>query len=336
MTKSKSNEEEIMGHIFREIQNKTASLVRISTNPILQYFDQSVCDKIDSMSHCDLIIKDYQKNILADINAWKDDFCDAHKAALEKYNEASLYLALKLRGIDVSRIPESKHEKTPDFSVSSCVETFYIEQKSLGFAQGLNNYNEAMYESLDSNIQIEEQLKVKAIAQSEHIISPYGGVKNYDYSSRRMVIRVIGEKIGHNIKRDQFSKGKTHLFVNINQLPIFGDGKKSVCAEFVSRHRNLEIVSGILWHVCFGKIGDRIFSNAEFEGKPNIEGCLEREGALVGNDFIQSIVFWKNDGLEFEFYCLHNDAIDIPNEIRSFLTSENDEGNSHGFKYLEN
>ncbi|MBK9578945.1 MAG: hypothetical protein IPO40_17885 [Fibrobacteres bacterium] len=328
-----ANKNETLDMIFREIQEKSSRLVGIASNPILVYFDRAICDKIDAMAPCDPVVSKYQQDIISDIRSWKDDFCESHKTALEKFHEASLYVVLKCNGIAVSRIPERATEKTPDFSVNAKDGCFYIEQKSLGFAQDKNNYSGAMLASIDSNIDIESQLQTKKIAHAEHIIAPYGGVKGYDCSSRKMVMRVLEEKIEQNLKPDQFSKGPTLLFVNINQLPIIGDGRQSVCAVFVSSNKEAEIVSGILWHVCFGKIGDRIFSNAEFEGRPSIEGELEREGVLVRKDFIHAVVFWKNEGLQYEFYCLHKDKNELPSDIYKIMTSENDENNSQAYKY---
>ncbi len=270
----------------------------ISSNPLLNNFEENYLQEIDNTAVNDNFIKEKKSNILNLIKEIGIDFDDKLISAYNEYSEAVTYLILKSKFYSVERVLESSI-KTPDYKIqfaednqneNSC--TIYAELKSLSFASGKLNYIKAMEQALDSSIDIVEQKKQgKKVAFGVSVIQPFKKFnKPYDSLSLRSVIEIINEKINQNIKKDQYCLGETILIIDLKQLQIPQNFKESAVPVYQENMYNSP-VSGILWNVCFGKVGDPIYKFIEFEGSDNIEGSLNVQGILNENNYIKAIVF---------------------------------------------
>lgn len=269
---------------------------QITSNETLEAFDLEFCKRLDSESSTDTFIESRVKKTLAELNLCKGiDYCDHYRTAYENYNEAVTYVVLKDKSISIKGIPESK-TPTPDFEiVVDCAypgedpnnQIVYLEVKTLGFAEGNLIYKKGQLDSLDCQIQIEDQHKRgKRVCSAERCVAPLGNVSFVEE------IEKILQKIEQNIKPGQFAYGdgkSTVLFVDLNQLwfpsrieeclAIFPDLQRSACA------------SGRLWMIAFAKLNERIYLYPEFEGK----GCFSEEfqqiGILNAHPEIKGLVF---------------------------------------------
>ena len=79
-----------------------------------------------------------------------------------------------------------------------------------------------------------------------------------------------------------------------DQLPLLSQPLEAIQEKYFDYHGNTQ-VSGELWSVAFGKVGDQILKPAEFEGANNFDGELEKEGILVSHPYIKGIVFHVNE-----------------------------------------
>lgn len=183
-------------------------------------------------------------------------------------------------------------------------EHFYIELKTLGFSDGNNNYNKINQDGLNAQIVIEEQLNIgKGIAISMREIAPFYNNKNYDPWSPKFLITELINKIGQNLKIDQFKEDRTILLVDLTLIPLFTDAINESLAIY---QEDQSFISGVLWHTVFGEIGDNIFK-AACTGQKNIEGRLEKNGLLKEYNFLDIVCFrvYSLDRKSNKLVCLY-------------------------------
>jgi len=318
----------------------------ITHNPLLDCFEQDELKIIDNSALLDKFIADKKKKIFSLIDKLNIDFDSKLKSAFDEYIEAMTYLRLKAKFDNVERIKES-NDKTPDFKIefnqdfnntfsNYCV---YAELKTMSFAQANNNYIYAMNQGLNSNIEIEKQLKNgRKVAFGLTEIQPlYNSNKDYDPYSVKYAIEILIEKIEQNIKEGQFSKGETVLIIDLKQLILPSDFKEGgVPVSIENQYHSL--VSGVHWNVAFGKIGYPIYRQVEFEGRENIEGELSKNGILISRDWIKAICFVDYEGKKPKITGFYR-HIGLSNEIEYFLHKfcefVNDDVNSNGWEIFK-
>ena len=128
------------------------------------------------------------------------------------------------------------------------------------------------------------------------------------------------------------------MFVDIKQLLLGSNWDESGIALYQESQMK-SIVSGVLWHVAFGQTGDIIFRPIEFEGKPNIDSKLTKNGILVDNSFIKGIVFVTYSNFHERKYLgfFRNEEEDeqSANFISLFCELYNDNKNTNAWRVLQ-
>lgn len=212
------------------------------------------------------------------------------------YSES--YILSKLQSLlNIIKIPEAG-SKTPDYKVRFRDGDIYIELKSLNMLGGTLKHKDIMNDSLDSKITVEEQIKNGAkVGFGEQEIQPYLSFsKKYDPRSTRLVIESLIDKINQNIKKEQYSLGDTILLIDLSdQLPLISKPSEAIQEKYFDEIGDAK-VSGELWNVAFGKLGDQILKPAEFEGADNLDGKLEKEGVLISHPYIRGLIFHVSEG----------------------------------------
>ena len=216
------------------------------------------------------------------------------------YSEA--YILSKLQALlNIKKIPEID-TKTPDYKVRFRDDDIYIELKSLNMLGGTLKHKDIMNDSLDSKIAAEDQIKKGSkVGFGEQEIQPYlSHNKEYDPRSTRLVIESLIDKINQNIKEDQYSLGDTVLLVDLSdQLPLLSKPSEAIQEKYFDDIGSAK-VSGELWNVAFGKLGDQILKPAEFEGADNVDGELSKEGILISHPYIKGLIFHASE----DFYSI--------------------------------
>lgn len=231
---------------------------------------------------------------------------------VELYNEEWVLSYLLSKGVSAKKIPET-NIKTPDFECSMKIngeeKKFFIELKSLDICGGHYGHDQNNEEALEIAIKMEENIKnnpQKGIYTSIQV--PNNFANKFDYNSQRAsLIEILIEKIEGNLKKDQFNNEPTFLFVMIDRLcPGIGSKEDLVSYYFDG---NFSIVSGVFWTVCFANIGHLVLKEAEFEGKSNIERPLNKQGILIGRNYIAGVMFgcsfFKKEKKVFGLYDEH-------------------------------
>jgi hypothetical protein len=313
-------------------------LSTITNNPVMDAFNLEECKYLDSQYSADTFIRSKVDSCLNYLRNLKIDFNPSYKSAYEEFNEAMVYVDFSKK-YATTRIPEAK-TPTPDFRLTDNGEfpfDVYVEVKALSFLDGNLNYIEAQKSSLEANIAIEEQINDgKQIAFGETIISPF--LKRNKLPSTKDLIEIYIDKITNNIKSGQFALGDTILLVDIKQLLVGSHWDESGIALYQESQMK-SIVSGVLWHVAFGQTGDMIYKPIEFEGKPNIDSQLTKNGILVDNNFIKGLVFatYKNfhERKYLGFFRYEEQDEQSANFISLFCDLHNDNKNTEAWRVLQ-
>ncbi len=310
----------------------------ITENPVLNAFELSECESIDVHASTDKFVEEKRKLCLNNLSELLVDFASKYKQAYEEYNEAVIYIALTKKFTKVERVPEGA-TKTPDLQIRDDGEfpfQVYAEVKALSFLDGDLNYKEAQQSGVAARIDIEQQLaKGKRIAFGTTVISPF--LKNKKAPTTRELIEIYINKITQNIKRDQYSLGETVLIVDIKQL-LLGSNWDDSAVSIYMEYQFHSIASGVLWNAAFGKVGHPVYRPIEFEGKPNTDGELAKNGVLVENDCIKALVFvtYKNFTEPRYIGFIRTKDIDTPAGIftSKLCSFYNDEENSEAWRVL--
>lgn len=323
------------------LYDKLLQLIRdinaVSSDVILRHLEMSKIKELENLSLEDVFIAEKVKEMLRNLKGTSIQDHDKHKAIYSSYTECLVYLDIKKKKFVIDRIPEEKNKKTPDFKITYENEECYIELKTLNFLEGNLNYNEAMEGSMEATIDSYSQIKRgKRIGFGVSEIAPYGKPKKgRGYNSYLHAIESIIDKLEQNIKKEQYGMGKTILMVNATQLIIHGSYIESAVPFFTFPDTVMPYctVSGKLWNVAFGKIGNIILYPPEFEGKPNIEGELEKKGIMWDNPFIKALCFiWIDEKFDIKYTgFMRSNEEDNPLFFYKLFDFHNDELNSHGF-----
>lgn len=220
---------------------------------------------------------------------------EVYREVFEIYSEAAVCYLLRRRASGRLTIEKFAETSTPgpDFVCRLAVDRngtpaeliFYIEVKAFDIVDPKRRLPEMIDDGMDAQIALEEQLaqgSTFATAEAEIApLKPSGPAPDYDPRSVRLAIEKIAEKAANNFGSAQFKQGPTFALVNLLRLPLPGQGASTLAPSFYDDVNGGACVSGVLWHVAFGKLGWPIYRYPEFEGDGTADGTLTREGILA-------------------------------------------------------
>lgn len=233
---------------------------------------------------------------------------------IEELGEAHFHVMASRSGLNLQKIPETKHEKTPDFQLRDNAD-IYFEVKTPSIADGEYAMRKDIKNSLRGHLDLQGQLDSgRRVALVEQVRAPYGPARHENRLTH--AITVLQKKIRNNLKRDQFAKGPTYLVVSLLLLHPYGGTDGVLRPVYRSRHNIKHYVSGHLWMTAFSEQGMLIQSEPEFKGASAVEGTTNQVGILVGDsyDFVEGIVFviYNLNGYSRMVCLLRSDGLSDP------------------------
>jgi len=292
---------------------------------------------MDDLANSDQFVNNKKSNILNLIKGVNiDKGLSQLGSAFDEYREGMVYLMLKSKFQKVEKVPEGE-KRTPDFKIDISIDSaIYAELKTMSFADGNLNYLTVMKEGLQSQIDIEGQIKEgKRVAFGITSIAPWRkSNRDYDPYSILFAIETLIEKIEQNIKKGQFSMGNTVLIVDTKQLAMPNSYMEGGVPVYIGG-MYYSLISGVQWNVSFGKMGHMIYRSIEFEGKENVDGELKRNGILHNREWIKAICFITHTSKDVKITGLHrhgekSDA--VLHFLNQFCDFVNDELNTNGWE----
>jgi hypothetical protein len=250
--------------------------------------------------------------------------------------EAQFYSGALERGVTLTRIPESNLEKRPDFKLTIQGQDVYFEVKTLSVVGGDAGILEALEASLTAKLSLEEQQRAGVrISSAVSVVQPFGKAP-YVKGLVKGPIEVLIDKFRQNLKKDQFGSGPTFLVLNLSLFP-FSNILRNLRPTFWTDNPFPMPVTGRSWMLAFGRQGYLVHGIAEFEGKPAIDGTLDKEGILTEYPFIHGLIILNTPWRTKNHMCVlmrEADATDEPwgSLIRQLAGDAwNDDKDANGF-----
>lgn len=236
--------------------------------------------------------------------------------AFTVYGEALVYQMLKQRGGDRLTIKKIKESETssPDFACSLEVDLptprtleFFIEVKTFDIVNAPQRAPQMLDEGMEAEIVIDEQqskgtsvaIAVSRLAPHE----PYSYSADYDPRSIQSVIDTLCSKAVSAFKSDQFRSGPTFALVSLPRLPLHRQGVNALAPVYYDPYMGGSCVSGVLWHLAFGRVGSPVYFWPEFEGAGSRDTDLQRNGFLVCEQAPEAaglLILWHDQGYRLD------------------------------------
>lgn len=245
---------------------------------------------IDRTAHTDPAFACFANDLAAKLGTKAEAFdVIAYSQFFEVYGEALTLLHLRSRpGLQAKRVEESKvkGEGRPDFECTlNEGPPFYIEVKSLDIVGGEFRNREMMDDGLERQAKLEkvreaDQAKGRRVSMVEGEIAPYKAVgqnSDYDCRSLKHVIDTLREKCRSAFKASQFKMGPTFALAIVDRLIVPG-GRHALAPYYYAPEPASCCLTGVLWHLAYGRIGTPVFRAPDFEGKPSFESNLTTDG----------------------------------------------------------
>lgn len=316
-----------------------------TTNETIKAFNVETCKLLDDESSKDSFIDNRVKKAITELDKVKGIDYDSHcRTAYESYNEALTYLAIRKKYGKIRNIPEQS-SATPDFEIMiNCsfergvddMQPAYLEVKTLGFAEGNNLYKQCQQDALDCNIELEAQRREgKRVCSAVRVVAPLGHVGFVGE------IEEILKKVGNNVKKEQFEygNGEVVLYVDLNQLTFSNDIEMSCCLPVYPDLKRKCVQIGRYWTLAFGRIGDRIYKQPEFEGRGNFDKDLNADGVLISYPYVKGVIFGTGSKIEnkrfYGFYRAKDSESNAALLIEAICDFCNDDINSNGYMHFE-
>lgn len=259
----------------------------VSSNHSLSSMGSEELRAIDRKAHQDAVLDKFRTELIENLRraAANIDNVTAFSQAFETYGEIVAYLHLRER-MPTERLSERGAGKsTPDFRCEPRnSKPFHVEVKTFDIVGGALRNRSMMDESLDTNAELEEQIRAgKPIASATIEVAPYlrsYETDGYDPYSFIRVINTLREKSFKAFKEGQFKDAPTLALAVLDRLLL--RGRKFDLAPYYSMDVNDGgIASGVLWHTAYGRPGTPIFQVPTYAGAKSLEGHLDKFGLFV-------------------------------------------------------
>ncbi len=160
--------ESLKSHFTKALQ----ATISLTNNSYLTFLRDAV-EKVSDSSQEDQVLSEYNQNLLEIVS--ENNFAlnsDKTNEFAQLLGEAHFYLLCKNKGVILERQREGAN-KTPDFRLEA--QDMYFEVKTLSVVSGSSGIKKSLEDSLDAQIDIEDQLKEgKRIAIGISVVQPYG------------------------------------------------------------------------------------------------------------------------------------------------------------------
>jgi len=265
--------------------------------------------------------------------------------AYEAFAEANFAYEMLQRGVALERTPGTgrEGEKRPDFRHRQTGK-IHFEVKALEIAEPLSRNKAIAHDALEQAAELDHRARKPGVHVGETVMS---GFKPGTTASQR--VDLVIERLNSALKRDQLRYGPTILVVDLGRLPSPSFGPSALLPAFFHAGPPAESsVSGELWHIALGRIGERMLRLPEFDGASNLDGHLTRQGVLHDYPELCGVTFvypaWSNPSALLTIWNPVPDQTNLVNKlalkehevgdiVAKYSNGWNDTSNEHGWNY---
>jgi hypothetical protein len=245
--------------------------------------------------------------------------------AYEEYSEASIYLLLKQRGLNLDRTPGTGGvgKKRPDFVHSQNNGELYIEVKSLDFDEGQFRHNRLAVRAMENAAELDGRSRTPGVHIGREL-----EISSFDLGAGPAErIEIIIRKVRGNAKLEQLRYGPTLLVVDLGRLNVDATDPSCLTPIYFDQGAagDPACASGELWHISLGRVGNMIYKLPSFAGQTNLDRQLTEDGTLVEYPELLGISFVvRRPRGPSKLYTIWNLRPDVSN-LANGLTLEEDE-----------
>jgi len=204
---------------------------------------------------------------------------DGMSQAYEAFAEAAFCFALNHKGVKLGRTPGTgqHQQKRPDFVHKHASGDIYFEVKALEISDRLSRNPDIATEALEIAAEVSDRARTPGVHVSDPLV--VSGHRATDSLQERIDETI--ERIANTLKPEQLRFGPTILVVDLGRLPGIPQGPSGLLPVFFHDALPSEsVVSGELWQIALGKVGERLFHHPEFDGASNLSGHQTKAGIL--------------------------------------------------------
>jgi hypothetical protein len=273
--------------LYNDYCASLGSARNFAVNGYLQLLAPYIKD-IENASSTNSVLSKYCNKLIT--IAQRKDFVlngDLTAEFVQLFGEAHFAALCCDRSISLNIFPKQKNTKTPDFFHASSKQKLYFEVKTLSVVNGGRGINNDLLKSLNAQIDVEQQLQQgKRVAIGESEMQPYAD-KPCQAGNTTAVISTLIDKTRQNIKSGQYLNGITFLVINLCLIPPTIIDNRTLRPGYCDDLMFPNVITGELWMLAFAQPGMLIFGHPEFEGKPCIEGIIQKYGILSEGEFVK-------------------------------------------------
>lgn len=286
------------GGVYEHINNLKSQMAGLTRNPIVDRFNDDLCRQIDRDSATDRFIREKREVILQNLSPAGVDHTDHIQQAFSAYNEIEVLLYLRTK-CDISDV-KKEERPTPDFLVQSKAGgPVNLELYTMFFADSKYSIKAIQDDWLQVSIELEEIRTGKRENDPPwHCQNAFRKYEQKGDITRKQIINTLHNKASKTAKQRQmlYQGNPSILFVDLGAIDYHFFLQEGLPA-FVHPYQSA-LVSGLFWHLCFGKIGERIMESPEFPGKPCLFGEIDKQGILYEHPSIKAMIIgmrWANE-----------------------------------------
>jgi hypothetical protein len=273
------------------IESLQRKVVEETDHLFFEFIDQEFCQQIDDWSLNDLAVKKKKKECIQSFSKADIQHSQHYQSGFNAYNEIVIYNKLKEFG-SVEFLLSSPKESKPDYVLRT--KKGYevnIDLKTLSFADSAKTLlalQEQQRRAKDALKQYWAGNKVDIPPVSSN---PFRKSGEYHIVKRATIIETLIKKVQSAYKPAQLQyqnrEGILLIDTVVLQYPIFP--QESLPYFLYPPYKSL--MSGALWHTCFGRAGERTFDWVEFQGVANLAEPLRLDGLFFLEPRPKAIIF---------------------------------------------
>lgn len=318
-----------MGEILDRINRLRANINEVAMSWPLEHVDLKVIAEIERRANASQSFRSFADNIRDKLSeAEAANMYERWSVVFDAFAEARTATLLLAGGAQlVERIIEGDAQ-SPDIRVVFDGTEFFVEVKSLHVAHGEEHNRRITDDAFISQCELESRLQEsqQSVVISEFVVRPHASVHGFDYTgnSVRDVVNRLRSKLRDRVDEGQFQRGPTFLAVDLSMFPLFGSLRESALCAYPG-FESSRAVSGEIWNAVFAKEGDDLYKHEDFEGAGNLDGCCDRNGFLIGHDFVSGVIVM--DGKESCGLLRNQDSQVFAPFLTAVTDFQNDENN---------
>lgn len=277
--------------LFSTIESLQQKVVAETDHLFFELIDIEFCRQIDEWSLSDPAVNSKKKECIRSFCRADIQHSQHYQSGFNAYNEIVIYSKLKEFGSAKMLVSSSKESK-PDFILKT--KKGYevnIELKTLSSAESEKTLLALQDQHRRTKQAVKEYLAGNKVEIPPISFNPFRRPGERHIIGRTTIIETLIKKVQSAYKPDQLhyeNRGGILLIDTVVlRYPIFH--QEALPYFLYPPYKNL--ISGALWHTCFGKANERTFDWVEFQGLPNVGNPLRLDGILFQEPRPSAIIF---------------------------------------------